>query len=47
MIEKNGKNLEWVQSRSYQEMNLNWYQNSTQPTIIINFIYPAPAPQKQ
>ena len=47
MIDKNGKNLEWVKNHSYQEKSLNWYQSSTLSTMNITFTYLVPAPQKQ
>lgn len=47
MIEKNGKNLEWVKNHSYQEMNFKWYQSCTHPTTTIAFTYLAPVIQNK
>ena len=46
MILKNGLNLEWEKSSTYQEQSLKWYATSTANTTNTHIIYLAPAPQK-
>tara|TARA_R110000765_G_scaffold322781_1_gene414518 strand:+ start:381 stop:524 length:144 start_codon:yes stop_codon:yes gene_type:complete len=47
MILKNGLDLEWTKSSTYQEQNLKWFATSTANITNIHIIYLAPAPQRQ
>jgi len=47
MTLKDGLDLEWEKSSTYQEQSLKWYATSTANTTNIHIIYLAPAPQRQ